>query len=46
MQGERDIPGAYTIAATSRVTNVWAFIVTLLIIILAVGSFFFRRCRS
>ena len=41
--GERLIPGAYTITATSRVTNVWAFVVTFLVILLAVGSFFYRR---
>lgn len=40
---ERMIPGAYTISATSRVTNIWAFIVTFLVIILAIGSFFYRR---
>lgn len=41
--GERMIPGDYTITATSRVTNVWAFIVTILVVVLAVGSFFYRR---
>lgn len=41
--GERMIPGDYTISATSRVTNVWAFVVTILVILLAVGSFFYRR---
>ena len=41
--GERMIPGDYTITATSRVTNVWAFVVTFLVILLAVGSFFYRR---
>lgn len=41
--GERMIPGDYTITATSRVTNVWAFVVTFLVIVLAVGSFFYRR---
>ena len=41
--GEQMIPGAYTISATSRVTNIWAFIVTFLVIILAIGSFFYRR---
>ena len=41
--GERLIPHDYVITATSRVTNVWAFIVTLLIILLAIGSFFYRR---
>lgn len=43
LTGEQLIPGAYTIAATSRVTNVWAFAVTLLVILLAVGSFLYRR---
>lgn len=41
--GERMIPGAYTITASSRVTNIWAFIVTFLVIVLAIGSFFYRR---
>ena len=43
LTGERLIPGPYTIAATSRVTNIWAFIVTGLIILLAIGSFLFRK---
>ena len=43
LTGEQLIPGAYTIAAASRVTNVWAFAVTLLVILLAVGSFLYRR---
>ncbi len=46
LTGERLIPGAYTIAATSRVTNVWAFIVTFLIILLAIGSFMYKRKRQ
>ena len=41
--GERMIPGAYTISATSRVTNLWAFIVTGLVVLFAIGSFFYRR---
>ena len=41
--GECLIPGPYTIFATSRVTNIWAFIVTSLVIVFAVGSFFYRR---
>ena len=44
--GERLIPGAYTISATSRVTNIWAFVVTLLVILLAVGSWFYLRKRQ
>jgi hypothetical protein len=43
LTGERLIPGPYTIAATSRVTNIWAFLVTFLVILLAIGSFFYRR---
>lgn len=39
--GERLIPHPYDVVITSRVTNVWAFIVTFLVIILAVGSFFY-----
>ena len=39
--GERLIPHPYDVAITSRVTNVWAFIVTFLVIILAIGSFFY-----
>ncbi len=41
--GERLIPQDYTITATSRVTHIWAYIVTLLIILLAIGSFLYRR---
>ena len=43
--GERLIPQDYTISATSRVTHVWAYILTLLIILLALGSFVYRRKR-
>ena len=41
--GERMIPGPYTISATSRVNNLWAFIVTGIVVLLALGSFFYRR---
>ena len=41
--GERLIPHPYDVTITSRVTNVWAFIVTFLVVLLAVGSFFYRR---
>lgn len=44
--GERLIPQDYTITASSRVTNTWAYIVTLLIILLAIGSFFWQRKRT
>ena len=42
LTGERLIPGPYTITATSRVTNIWAFIVTFLVILLAIGSFMYK----
>ena len=43
--GERLIPQDYTISATSRVTHTWAYVLTLLIILLAIGSYVFRRKR-
>ena len=45
LSGDRTIPNdyKYSITATSRVTNVWAFVVTFLVIALAIGSFFLRR---
>lgn len=44
--GERLIPQDYTITATSRKTNVWAYIVSLLIILLAAGSFLYKRRKE
>lgn len=41
--GERLLPHDYVISATSRVTHIWAYIITLLVIILAIGSFFYRK---
>lgn len=41
--GERLIPQDYTITATSRITHIWAYIVTLLIVLLAIGSYAYRR---
>ena len=41
--GERLIPGPYTITASSRVANVWAYIVTALIILLALGSLLLHK---
>ena len=41
--GERLLPHEYVISATSRVTHVWAYIATILVIIIAIGSFFYRR---
>jgi hypothetical protein len=37
------IPGSYTITASSRVVNVWAYIVTALIILLALGSLLLHK---
>ena len=37
------IPGDYTITATSRSTNVWAFIISGLVILLALATLFYRR---
>ena len=45
LRGERMIPGCYTITASSRVTNIWAFIITILVVLIAIGSFFFRKKR-
>ena len=42
LTGERLIPGDYTISATSRVTHIWAYVVTLLILLIAIGSFVYR----
>ncbi len=41
--GERLIPGDYTVTATSRVTNYWAYVVTLLVMAIAVTGIFYRR---
>ena len=41
--GERLIPKDYVIHATSRVSHPWAYVVTILIILLAIGSFLYRR---
>jgi hypothetical protein len=41
--GERLLPHDYVISATSRVTHVWAYIATILVIILAIGSFIYRK---
>ena len=37
------IPGDYTITASSRVVNVWAFLLSGLILVVAVGSFFIKH---
>ena len=41
--GERLLPHDYVISATSRVTHVWAYIATILVIIIAIGSFIYRK---
>lgn len=46
LTGERLVPQDYVITATSRVTNVWAFIVTILVILLAIGSFMYKRKKK
>ena len=46
LTGERLIPQDYVISATSRVTHIWAYILTLLVILLAVGSTFFIWRKS
>jgi hypothetical protein len=37
------VPGDYTISASSRVANVWAFILSAAVILIALLSFFYRR---
>ena len=44
--GERLIPQDYIITATSRKTNLWACILSILIILLAIGSLLYRRRRA
>jgi len=41
--GERLIPKDYTIRATSKVTHIWAYLVTLTIIFIALGSILYRK---
>jgi hypothetical protein len=43
--GERLLPHDYVISATSRITHVWAYVLTLLVILLAIGSFAYKRRR-
>lgn len=43
LTGERLVPHDYTITATSRVTNVWAYIVAILIVGIAIVSFVWKR---
>ncbi len=46
LSGERLIPNDYTITATSQQTNTWAYVVTIILILLAIGSWvwkFFKK---
>ena len=43
LSGDRLIPADYTITATSRQTNTWAYVVTAIVIFLAIGSWVWRR---
>jgi hypothetical protein len=45
MQGLKFLTRDYVVEAESRKTNVWAFVLTGLIIVVAIGSFFFRKNR-
>ena len=42
-EGSFLIPGDYTFTATSRAVNAWAFLLSGLILIIAVGSFFIKK---
>lgn len=42
LSGERMIPTDFTITAQSRITNIWAFIVTAVVILLTLTTFFIR----
>ena len=46
LTGSRLIPHDYTLTATSRAVNVWAFVITFLVIILAVVSLFLSPKRK
>ena len=46
LTGSRLIPHDYTLTATSRAVNVWAFVITFLVIILAVVSLFLSLKRK
>lgn len=43
LTGERLIPHDYTITASSRVTNYWAYVVTVLVIIIAVCGVLYKK---
>ena len=44
--GERLIPHPYDVTITSRVINIWAFVVTALIILLAICCMFYRKIAA
>ena len=46
LTGERLIPQDYVITATSRVTNIWTCIVSIIIILGAIGIFWWTRRKS
>ena len=46
LTGERLIPSDYTITAVSRVTHVWAFVVSILIILAAIFLFIYQDRRK
>ncbi|MBO4771917.1 MAG: hypothetical protein J5595_05220 [Bacteroidales bacterium] len=43
LSGDRLIPADYAITAISRQTNTWAYVVTAIIILLAIGSWVWRK---
>ena len=45
LTGDRLIPADYCIGATSRVTNVWAYVVTVLVILFPILAKFFGRYK-
>ena len=44
--GERLIPHPFDVTITSRVINIWAFVVTALVILLAICSIFYRKIAT
>ena len=44
--GERLIPHPFDVTITSRVINIWAFVVTALVILLAICSIFYRKIAA
>lgn len=46
LSGERLIPADYIITATSRQTNIWAYIISAVVIILAIGSWIWKRKQA